>query len=248
MQVVVDSLLTNYTRLGSGKTIVVLHGWGDNIAGIAPFLKGLSATYDVVAMDVPGFGGTQAPATSWGLDEYAHFLQSFLTKLNIKPYAIIGHSNGGAIAIRAISHGQKTEKLVLLASAGIRGDNKRTVGVAKVITKVGKVLAKPLPQKTQRKLRSSVYATLGSDMLVAEHMQETFKRIVADDVREDAAKINQPTLLIYGENDVSTPVHIGLTLQAAIPKATLEVIPNVGHMLPTDATTTILTMITEFLK
>ena len=246
MQVVVDSLLTNYTRLGSGKTVVVLHGWGDNIAGIAPFLKGLSSHYDVVAMDVPGFGGTQAPDTSWGLDEYAGFLSSFLAKLNIKPYAIIGHSNGGAIAIRAISHGLKTDKLVLLASAGVRGDNKKSVGVARVITKVGKVLAKPLPQKTQRKLRSTVYSTLGSDMLVAEHMQETFKRIVADDVREDATKITQPTLLIYGQNDVSTPVHIGMTLQAAIPKSKIEIIPDVGHMLPTDATDTILKMITEF--
>ena len=248
MQVVVDSLLTNYTRLGSGKTVVVLHGWGDNIAGIAPFLKGLSSTYDVVAMDVPGFGGTQAPDTSWGLDEYAGFLESFLTKLNIKPHAIIGHSNGGAIAIRALAHGLKTDKLVLLASAGVRGDNKKSIGVARVIAKVGKVLAKPLPQKTQRKLRSSVYATLGSDMLVAEHMQETFKRIVADDVREDAAKITQPTLLIYGQNDVSTPVHIGMTLQAAIAKSKIEIIPDVGHMLPTDATDTILKMITEFVS
>lgn len=248
MQVIVDSLLTNYTRLGSGKTVVVLHGWGDNIAGISPFLKGLSASYDVVAMDVPGFGGTQAPNTSWGLDEYAHFLESFLVKLNIKPYAIIGHSNGGAIAIRALAHGLKTEKLILLASAGVRGDNKRSVGVAKVLTKVGKVLAKPLPQQAQRKLRSKVYTTLGSDMLVAEHMQETFKRIVADDVRADAAKITQPTLLVYGQNDTSTPVHIGMTLQAAIPKSRLEIIPNVGHMLPTDATTTILKFITDFIQ
>ena len=248
MQVVVDSLLTNYYRTGTGKTVVVLHGWGDNIAGIAPFLKGLSAHYDVVAMDVPGFGGTQAPETSWGLDEYAQFVQSFITKLNIKPNAIIGHSNGGAIAIRAIAHGLKTEKLVLLASAGVRGDNKKTIGAVRVISKVGKILAKPLPKKTQRKLRESVYSTIGSDMLVAEHMQETFKRIVADDVREDAKNITQPTLLIYGQNDVSTPVNIGMALQAAIPNSKIEIIPDVGHMLPTDATSVVLGMVTEFIK
>jgi len=248
MQVVVDSLLTNYNRTGAGKTIVVLHGWGDNIAGIAPFLKGLSAHYDVVAMDVPGFGGTQAPETSWGLDEYAQFVQSFITKLNIKPNTIIGHSNGGAIAIRAIAHGLKTEKLVLLASAGVRGDNKKAIGAVRVIAKVGKILAKPLPKKTQRKLRESVYSNIGSDMLVAEHMQETFKRIVADDVREDAKNITQPTLLIYGQNDVSTPVNIGMALQAAIPNSKIEIIPDVGHMLPTDATKTVLGMVTEFIK
>jgi pimeloyl-ACP methyl ester carboxylesterase len=56
-------------------------------------------------------------------------------------------------------------------------------------------------------------------MLVAEHMQDTFKRIVADDVREDAKKITQPTLLIYGQNDVSTPVNVGMALQAAIPNS-----------------------------
>ena len=85
-------------------------------------------------------------------------------------------------------------------------------------------------------------------MLVAEHMQETFKRIVADDVREDAKNITQPTLLIYGQNDVSTPVNIGMALQAAIPNSKIEIIPDVGHMLPTDATSVVLGMVTEFIK
>ena len=105
-----------------------------------------------------------------------------------------------------------------------------------------------LPKKTQRKIRESVYSTIGSDMLVAEHMQETFKRIVADDVREDAKKISQPTLLIYGQNDVSTPVNIGMALQAVIPNSKIEIIPEVGHMLPTDATSAVLGMVTEFIK
>ena len=76
----------------------------------------------MVAVDLPGFGGSEAPPAAWDLDDYAAFLEAFLRKLALDwPYAIIGHSNGGALAIRALSSGTlKADKLVLLAASGVR--------------------------------------------------------------------------------------------------------------------------------
>src|SRR5690606_38998725 len=116
-------------------------------------------------------------------------------------------SNGGAIAIRGMARGWlSADNLVLLASAGIRGEYKGRVKALRLITKAGKALTTPLPKSVKQRLRKKVYATVGSDMLVAEHLQETFKKVVTDDVREDAARLALPTLLIYGDQDDATPV------------------------------------------
>ena len=248
MQVVVQSLLTNYSRQGTGSTVLLLHGWGDNLKGLDPLIKNLIKTNDVVAVDLPGFGGTQAPQETWGLDEYAAFVQAFTIKIDVHPSVIIGHSNGGAIAIRAVSKGLATEKLILLASSGIRGEYKGKVKALRLVTKFGKVITSPLPRKVKMKLRSQVYQSVGSDMLVAEHLQETFKRVVTDDVRDDALKITQPTLLLYGENDTATPVRIGQLLSDQIKGSKLVIIPNTGHMLPTEATDIITEKIVEFIS
>ena len=248
MQVVVQSLLTNYIRQGTGSTILLLHGWGDNIAGLKLLTSSLSKSHEVIAVDLPGFGGTQAPDDVWGLDEYAAFVQTFLEKIGTQPKSVIGHSNGGAIAIRAISKGLETDKLVLIASSGIRGEYKGRVKILRLVTKFGKFVTSPLPRKVKNKLRSKVYSSVGSDMLVAEHLQETFKRVVTDDVRDDAAKITLPTLLIYGDQDTSTPVRIGQLLSAQIHGSQLDIIPGAGHMLPTEATETIATKIKEFIS
>src|ERR1700729_4223410 len=114
MQVVVDSLLTQYERQGKGKAVLVLHGWGDNSKGWQAAGAELAKNFDVVIVDLPGFGGTQAPKETWGLDDYAVFAEDFLKKVGIKPFGIVAHSNGGAIAIRGLAHGKlQTDKLVL---------------------------------------------------------------------------------------------------------------------------------------
>lgn len=67
MNIVVDNLLTNYTLSGKGKLVLVLHGWGDSVRGVAGLQKALSADYKVLALDLPGFGGSQAPTSAWDL-------------------------------------------------------------------------------------------------------------------------------------------------------------------------------------
>lgn len=250
MQVVVDSLLTQYRRKGKGKTVVVLHGWGDNSAGLSVLCDHLSKQYDVIAVDLPGFGGTVPPSVAWGLDEYAHFVKAFLRKIGVKKvWAYIGHSNGGAMAIRGLASGDlEAEKLVLLASAGIRNVYKGRNKALRIITKTGKLFSAPLPAAVKQKLRRKVYKTVGSDMLVAEHMQETFKRVVTDDVRADAAQLVLPALLLYGENDEATPVWYGEQFHELIPVSTLEVLPGAGHFVHIDRPAEVGRAIGEFLQ
>ncbi|HEX7963812.1 MAG TPA: alpha/beta hydrolase [Candidatus Saccharimonadales bacterium] len=250
MQVVVDSLLTQYELQGKGALVLLLHGWGDSAKGLAGLQRALAHTYKVIALDLPGFGGSEPPHAVWGLDDYDQFVAHFLQKIDAGPVAVlVGHSNGGAIAIRGLGQGVlAADKLVLLASAGIRGEYKGRIKALRYITKAGKALTAPLPASVKQKLRKKVYRTVGSDMLVAEHLQETFKKVVTDDVRADAANLALPTLLVYGENDDATPVRYGELFHQAIDGSTLEVLLGAGHFVHLDRPEAVAKAIEEFAR
>lgn len=237
MHVIADSLLTEYDAYGEDDlpVVLLLHGWGDSAAGWKDFAQKLSGSYRVVVPSLPGFGGTQQPKSPWGLTDYALYVAAFVKKLQLKPHVIIGHSNGGAIAIRMLARGfLSTDKLVLLASAGIRTSDKSRKTVLNVVAKMGKIVAVPLPDKMRNRLRRKLYNMAGSDLLFAEHMQETFKRVVKDDVQDDAKLISVPTLLVYGKNDDATPVVFGEQFNELIKDSRLEIIPDNGHFLHRD--------------
>jgi pimeloyl-ACP methyl ester carboxylesterase len=249
MQVIVDSLLTVYEKAGTGPTILLLHGWGDTHTTFGALTRDLAASYTILLLDLPGFGGSQAPTEAWGLDDYAEFLNKFLAKIDSQDiYAVVGHSNGGAIAIRGLATKKLTsKKLVLLASAGIRDVYRGRKKALRWTAKAAKVATYPLPKSLQTKLKKGAYRTIGSDLFVAEHMQETFKRVVTDDVQKDAATLHVPTLIIYGSKDTATPPVYGERYQHAITDSRLEVLEGAGHFVHHDEPQKVATLIQEFL-
>src|SRR5579862_3587943 len=133
MNVVVNGLMANYQKVGKGKALVLLPGWGDTTTTFSKLAEELKNHYEVFVLDLPGFGGTQTPPNAWGLSDYADFVKAWLNKLDVKPVALIGHSYGGAVAVIATASGLKTNKLVLIASAGIRDKNRLRKGVFKSV-------------------------------------------------------------------------------------------------------------------
>ncbi|GAC1392179.1 MAG: alpha/beta hydrolase [Candidatus Saccharimonadales bacterium] len=250
MQVIVNGLMTHYEESGQGKNIILLHGWGDSLKTFKDLQTTLSASFHVISVDLPGFGQTATPTSVWNLDNYAEFIQFFVEKLKLSPIEVlIGHSNGGALAI--VSTAKKyisPRKLVLLAASGIRNSKRNKVNTITVIAKVGKVLTLWLPKTTRKKLQEQLYGTIGSDMLVAPHLKETFKATVKQDIQSEARLITCPTLLIYGVNDKATPPKDGELFASLIPKARLVVINNAAHFVHNDASDKVKATILEFLQ
>ncbi len=248
MQVVVDSLLTHYETAGKGKLLVLLHGWGDSAAGMKSLQQALAKHYTVIALDLPGFGSTESPHGVWGLNDYAVFVAHFLHKINAGPVGVlVGHSNGGGIALRGLGNGSlQADRLVLLASAGIRGEYKGRIKALRYAAKAAKAIVTPLPKSVRRRIRKRAYHVIGSDMLVAEHLQETFKKVVTDDTRADAQSLSIPTLLIYGEQDEATPVRFGEMYHQYITDSTLEILPGAGHFVHVERLHEVVRAIEEF--
>ncbi len=249
MQVIVDNLPISYSVLGEGQTIVILHGWGDSSTSFTNLAKALSTDYKVVLVDLPGFGGSGVPQTILSLEDFAKFVGKFLRKISVdEVYAFIGHSNGGAIAISGLAEKVfKSEKLVLLASAGIRDDKKLKKTVLKHAAKTAKVATKILPNSLQEKIRKKSYEAIGSEMYVNAEMQETFKAVVGEDVQSAAKKLKLPTLLIYGSNDTSTPPKYGKLLAECIKGSKYVELKGVDHFVHVTAQQDVEEQIRKFL-
>lgn len=249
MQILVNNSIASYDITGAGKPVLLLHGWGDTSRSWHSVRRTLATKYKIITVDLPGFGGSQAPSTSWSLEDYALWVRDFLAKIGQEDlYAVVGHSNGGAIAIRAIAQRYTTpEKLILLASAGVRGESnhKKTAGI--VVAKIGNVITRPLPDRVRNRLRQRLYRQMNSEALLLPHMEETFRNIIRDDIRVDAAAVTIPALLIYGEKDEATPVRHGKLLQEHMTNARLEIVPSVGHFVHHDAAAYVEKELQEFL-
>jgi pimeloyl-ACP methyl ester carboxylesterase len=249
MQVVVSDLITSYIREGKGESLLFLHGWGDSSKTFLNLINDLKDDFDCIAVDLPGFGNTQLPPKAWSLDDYAKFVESFLNKIGINNLgAIIAHSNGGAITIRSLSLGLLApKKVILIAASGVRNINGGRKKMYKLIAKTGKGLTFWLPKKQKESLKRRLYGSIGSDMLVVPELKETYKNIINQDVQADAAKVTQPSLLIYGSGDDSTPLSFGERYVKLMPNSKLEVVDS-GHFVHQEQTQKVIEMIKGFLK
>lgn len=249
MQIIIDNLMTSYSVAGKGPVVLFLHGWGDNKETFSTLSNELSGSYHVVSVDLPGFGATEAPSTAWGLDDYCIWVANFIKKLKVDSvYAVIGHSNGGAIAIKSLS-GQyiDSKKLILLASSGIRTKDSVKKIINNMIAKIGKAITIFLPKNQKQILRRKMYRSMGSDITVAPHMEETFKNVVAEDIVAQTKNINIPTLIIYGDDDTYTPPEFGRELSENIKDSKLIIVPNAGHFIQKDAPEVVNSAIRKFL-
>lgn len=233
MTVIVGGLSVNYQMTGKGPVVVLLHGWGDRLETFEQLTGRLSKQYMVVALDLPGFGRSETPHKVFDLAAYAEVVADFLAKLDITHvYAFVGHSNGGAIAIRGLSSGiLRAERLVLLASAGVRSTYQGRKKALRLAAKTLKLPTRLLPKSAQTRLKKRAYQAVGSDLFVAENLQETFKKVVSEDVVFESAMIAQPTLLIYGSLDRATPPEYGQRFAHQIEQSELKTIEGADHFL-----------------
>jgi abhydrolase domain-containing protein 6 len=101
-------------------TLVLVHGYGEHLLTWRGVVDALATRYRVVAMDLPGFGATDKPATGYSLEGLAARVEALLAEVARPPLVLIGHSMGGAIVSElALEHPEGVEALVLIAPAGL---------------------------------------------------------------------------------------------------------------------------------
>lgn len=222
MKIKIKQIDVNYIQYGSGKDILLLHGWGQNISMMKPLGDNFSSNYRITILDFPGFGESSEPSTPWTIDDYTLMLEEFIKKLEIKKPIIMGHSFGGRVAI-SYSADHPIEKLVLFGSPCIR-DNKELPLYVKFLKKI-----KQLPGMNSLGEFMKQYIGSRDYKAASPIMRQTLVNVVNEDLSVCAKKIEEPTLLIWGENDTEALVEDAKKLESIMIDAALIVLPGTHY-------------------
>ncbi len=235
MEIKIKGLKIEYSQMGEGEDLLLLHGWGGSIESLKGLQNELSKKYKVTNISLPGFGQSEAPKISWSLKDYSLFLEELILELKLKRPILAGHSYGGKISIKlALEFPELISKLILINTSGIKPKNTLKKTIFGLGSKVAKVLGSPLPTRIKNKIKELGYRYIvrEHDYLKSGSLKETFKKIVNEHYFEELKTIKIPTLIIWSEKDSYVPVWMGVKMRNLIPNSKFIMVENQTHGLP----------------
>jgi pimeloyl-ACP methyl ester carboxylesterase len=215
--------------------VVWLHGWarrGQDFAVAASQLA--SAGVASVALDLPGFGSSPAPASSGGARHYADLLVAALRGFGDEPLVLVGHSFGGRVAtVIAATHPELVRALVLTGVPLIRTSSNAKSPLAYRIVRwlhSRGLLGDPRLEAARQKYGSTDYRRASGvlrDVLVAA---------VHESYEDELRRLRAPVAMVWGAHDSEVPVEVARRAATMVVSPhTLRVVAEVGHLLPTEA-------------
>lgn len=239
MQIKVQGLNVNYIQYGKGKDILLLHGWGQNIEMMKPLGDAFCDRFRITIIDFPGFGQSEEPKEAWTIDKYSLMLEEFVKQTGIKKPIVMGHSFGGRVAIR-YSARNPIEKLILFGSPCIRTNEDLSLKV-KILKKL-----KTLPGMNKFGEFMKQYIGSRDYKAASPIMRQTLVEVVNEDLSKYAREIEEPTLLIWGEQDTEAPVSEAKELEKIMMDAALIILPGT-HYAYLENLTRVITILNNFI-
>jgi pimeloyl-ACP methyl ester carboxylesterase len=233
---------------GADERLIFIHGSGDSRAVWAPLLR-LLPDLDTLAYDLPGHGARVAEPgpEQMSVRDYAEDVFHHLTAGGVDGGAVIGHSLGGAVALRlALDHPAVARRIALVGSgarlrvAPLALDEARKAGPegSLALTEVGFAADHAEQARAYHQARPpTAPGILFRDLSACD----------AFDVMPELAAITQPSLMIVGEDDRLTPVKYSEFLRQRLPGAEMVVIPDAGHYVQIEQTEQVAAALREWL-
>lgn len=221
-------------------TIVLLHGWGQNIEMMMPLGNPFKDKKRVIILDLPGFGASEEPKEVWSVYDYAEFLNIFLKELDVDNPILLGHSFGGKISL-AYASKYNVKKLVVFGSP-FRKEIEKLSFKTKMLKTVKKIPGfSNLANIAKKYIGSTDYKN------ASPKMREILVSTVNLDITDDVKKIKCPTLIIWGTNDMAVPITDAYELEKLIPDAGVVEYPG-SHYTYLEYLDPITNVLKKFLK
>lgn len=251
--VIINNLRINYKIAGRGPAVLLLHGWGgssDSWLEVEEFL--VKENYSVITPDLPGFGKSSPPPEPWGIQDYSDFVFSFVEKLKLDSFFLLGHSFGGRISIKfSGQHADKLKSLILCDAAGIKMKPDIKTKTIMAIARAGNVLfSHRLFAMIKERFRNIFYSLLRNKDYVKANgvMKETIKKALAENLFSELPKIKVKTLIIWGEADRLVPLKCAYAFNKQIAGSQLNIMPKIGHSPHLEAPEQLSKIIISFFK
>lgn len=232
---------TYYQQIGNGPVILLLHGWRNSWQSWSNLIPFLSEKYQLVVVDLPGFGKSANPKHGWGTPQFKNWLQALIAELQIaKLEAVIGHSYGGKVAawswlVQPNLNIKPAKGLFLIGPSGIPP----RLSISK---KMLKNFLPFFPSFVKRQvfgfLRPWLYNRLetNADYLQATtFQQQTLAQILDEDIRHSQNKFSQntntnlPIHLCFGEQDEASPLWMAYEWLQLSNQSEIFVVEQAGH-------------------
>jgi pimeloyl-ACP methyl ester carboxylesterase len=250
-----DGVRIHYLESGptSAPTLLLVHGFGDNAFSWDGWTKVLAKDHHVLAIDLPGHGLTQAPATFPAApDRLADVVGQFLTKQGLSHVAVAGNSLGGAVAWQlALRHPEAVGQLILVDAAGWPNQTlqKPPLAFRLMKYKLGRAFIASIDNTPL--IREGLKKDVVNQLVLTEPFIQRWADlqrlpghrpilmslnpgvIAATDVV--LAPIHVPTLILWGADDQLIDVASAHKFAAAIKGSELIIYPHVGHLAMVDA-------------
>ena len=248
----INGIDTVLLEAGSGPPLVFLHGAG-TVTGF-DFAQGWVKKFRVIIPYHPGFGPSADDPQVTEIHDYVlHYVELF-DQLGLPKVRLVGQSMGGFISTKlAVEHGHRIERLVLACPIGlpVPAEHSTVNFLATPPQELPALLAHD-PQTVIRHLPPSE----PSAAFIAERTKEavTAGRVLGDGTATFDVKlprylhrVTMPTLLVWGKQDRLTPTPQHRTWAKALPKATVLLFDNAGHLVLDEAPAAV-AAITDFLS
>jgi pimeloyl-ACP methyl ester carboxylesterase/putative sterol carrier protein len=269
VEVDVDGLRLSAYVVGRGNPILLLHGLGGTKITWTPFLTPLAEGHRLIVPDLPGHGGSAKPRSDYSPKFFARVLDRMLGEMAVDRAVVVGNSMGGRVAVElALRAPDRVARLALLSPAvpGFRW--RLMMGFTRVFpTEVG-AIPFPLRERWMEVAIRRLFADpkrlppAGYTMAAGEFIRiyreprarmaffASLRQIVTerpDPFYASLRGIEQPTLVVFGDQDRLVPPRLGVRLVENLPDARLVVLPGVGHVPQFEVPETTLEVVREFM-
>ena len=244
-QVQVGEFNVHYYEGGpqGAETILMIHGFGADKDNWLRFSRLLTARYHVVALDLPGFGDSSKPEASYDVGTQVERLNAFAKAIGLHKLHLIGNSMGGHIAaLYAARHPEEVLSVALLNNAGInapqaselfkrldRGDaNPLLVRNADDFSNMLDLLfveKPPLPGSLKQYLAERAMASHDFNQKIFNQLRERYIPL-----ETELAKIQVPTLLLWGDQDQILDVSSIKVMQPLLKQPSVVIMQACGHL------------------
>jgi pimeloyl-ACP methyl ester carboxylesterase len=240
----VEGARVRYVDVGEGPPVVLLHGFASSIENWITVMPKLVKEHRVIAIDLKGFGWTDRPVGDYTPLAQAKLLKAVLDERGVKePISLVAHSYGSSVALAyALEFPQAVDRIALY-DAWVYEEQLPSMFHMARAQGIGELLYGLFySERYEERLTLGFYNPDYVTQQLVDDVERAFERpgtrygaleavrgMRFDEMSDRYRTITVPTLLLWGREDIVTPVSIGEKLVRALPNAKLNVYPRCGH-------------------
>jgi 3-oxoadipate enol-lactonase len=242
MKTIINGISISYDDRGNGPAVILIHGFPLSRRIWAPQVEALGKAFRVIAPDLRGFGGSDAPDGPYTMELFADDLVALMDHLGLDTAAVCGMSMGGYVLLNMLDRYPERIRgaclMVTRSGADDEAGKARRLALAQEVLKSGpqvvadvfsRILFAPGAEDEKPDLVSEV-----SGIMMGTSSRGLAGGLLAMRERADYSGrlggFNLPALVVGAEQDKAIPPEESRLLAEALPDARLVMIPSAGHM------------------